>query len=272
MRARSLIVRHSGVSPYCDACYNEFASSIPHRLAQVPANATKGSLRALKKDQLVSILCMKGLSDAGLKPELVDRLHAALQQSEAPATAESESAAAASEARGNATAANRPSAAVRATAVPATDAASVAVNGAAAASAPGNVAAPAVAVAPAAAAADANAPAAAAAAVAAAVQAGAPEAAVPVRRRALPAAFQQQQRRQQPAPECHVPTGLAVQWLGTSSGAPTQHRNVSSILLLRRTAALMVDCGEGTINQLAAAGVDPILVKGCGILAVMNVV
>lgn len=30
-----------------------------------------------------------------------------------------------------------------------------------------------------------------------------------------------------------LPTGLAVQWLGTSSGAPTQHRNVSSILLLQ---------------------------------------
>ena len=60
-----------------------------------------------------------------------------------------------------------------------------------------------------------------------------------------------------------MPTGLAVQWLGTSSGAPTAQRNVSSILLLQRRRVLMVDCGEGTVNQLAIANVDPVLVQGC---------
>jgi ribonuclease BN (tRNA processing enzyme) len=37
---------------------------------------------------------------------------------------------------------------------------------------------------------------------------------------------------------------------------------VSSILLLQQRRVLMVDCGEGTVNQLAAAGIDPILVQG----------
>lgn len=63
-------------------------------------------------------------------------------------------------------------------------------------------------------------------------------------------------------PECDLRTGMAVQWLGTSSGAPTQQRNVSSILLLQRRRVLMVDCGEGTVNQLATAGVDAALVSG----------
>ena len=48
--------------------------------AQVPANATKSALKALKKEQLASILGGMGLTTGGLKPELVDRLHAALQQ------------------------------------------------------------------------------------------------------------------------------------------------------------------------------------------------
>ncbi len=59
-----------------------------------------------------------------------------------------------------------------------------------------------------------------------------------------------------------VRTGLAVQWLGTSSGAPTQHRNVSSILLLQRRRVLMVDAGEGTARQLSVAGIDPALIAG----------
>lgn len=65
------------------------------------------------------------------------------------------------------------------------------------------------------------------------------------------------------SPECNLRTGMAVQWLGTSSGAPTQQRNVSSILLLQRRQVLMVDCGEGTVNQLASAGVDAALISGC---------
>lgn len=71
-----------------------------------------------------------------------------------------------------------------------------------------------------------------------------------------------QQDSPEAARECELRTGMAVQWLGTSSGAPTQQRNVSSILLLQRSRVLMVDCGEGTVNQLATAGLDVVLVSG----------
>ena len=50
-------------------------------------------------------------------------------------------------------------------------------------------------------------------------------------------------------------TGLAVTWLGTSSGAPTPGRNVSSIALRTAGAAALVDAGEGTAVQLAAAAI-----------------
>ncbi|KAK9791150.1 hypothetical protein WJX73_003775 [Symbiochloris irregularis] len=50
-------------------------------------------------------------------------------------------------------------------------------------------------------------------------------------------------------------TGLAVTWLGTSSGAPTHRRTVSSICLRTPSHAFLVDCGEGTFKQLQAAAV-----------------
>ncbi len=218
---------------------------------QVPANATKGSLRALKKDQLVSILRSKGLSDAGLKPELVERLYAALRQGDAPAAADSTPVAPAN------TADVQPPAEQPAAVMPAGEEAAVtAAAPVAAGRAAGIIAANS---------------AAAGTASAAPADAAAAQAAV-LLPATVPASGQRQQPpppppQQQSMPECEVPTGLAVQWLGTSSGAPTQHRNVSSIMLLRRRAAFMVDVGEGTINQLAAAGVDPILVKGYAVLA-----
>ena len=54
-----------------------------------------------------------------------------------------------------------------------------------------------------------------------------------------------------------APAGLAVTWLGTSSGAPTHRRNVSSIALRTPKATFLVDCGEGTIHQMQAASIDP---------------
>jgi hypothetical protein len=84
--------------------------------------------------------------------------------------------------------------------------------------------------------------------------------------RASSSAASAPQTMQADVPECTLRTGMAVQWLGTSSGAPTQHRNVSSILLLQRRQVLMVDCGEGTVNQLATAGIDVALIGGCAIL------
>ena len=43
--------------------------------------------------------------------------------------------------------------------------------------------------------------------------------------------------------------GLAVTWLGTSSGAPTLKRNVSCIALRLPRASFLVDAGEGTCRQ-----------------------
>lgn len=49
-----------------------------------------------------------------------------------------------------------------------------------------------------------------------------------------------------------------VTWLGTSSGAPTSRRNVSSMALsLNSETVVLVDCGEGTRNQLRSAQIDP---------------
>lgn len=51
---------------------------------------------------------------------------------------------------------------------------------------------------------------------------------------------------------------LYVTWLGTSSGAPTSRRNVSSMALrLDEENVILVDCGEGTRNQLRTANIDP---------------
>ena len=53
-----------------------------------------------------------------------------------------------------------------------------------------------------------------------------------------------------------------VTWLGTSSGAPTSRRNVSSMALrLDDSNVVLVDCGEGTRNQMRAAKIRPALVS-----------
>ena len=49
-----------------------------------------------------------------------------------------------------------------------------------------------------------------------------------------------------------------VTWLGTSSGAPTSRRNVSSMALrLDDSNVVLVDGGEGTRNQMRAARIKP---------------
>ncbi|KAG2452691.1 hypothetical protein HYH02_002923 [Chlamydomonas schloesseri] len=48
-------------------------------------------------------------------------------------------------------------------------------------------------------------------------------------------------------------TGLALTWLGTNSGTPTLERNVSCTLVRLPGAVQVVDCGEGSHRQLAAA-------------------
>jgi ribonuclease Z len=52
---------------------------------------------------------------------------------------------------------------------------------------------------------------------------------------------------------------MLVTWLGTSSGAPTSRRNVSSMALQlgEDGDVVLVDCGEGTRNQLRSAKMDP---------------
>jgi ribonuclease Z len=53
-----------------------------------------------------------------------------------------------------------------------------------------------------------------------------------------------------------------VTWLGTSSGAPTSRRNVSSMALsLNSDTVVLVDCGEGTRNQLRSAQIDPAIIS-----------
>ncbi|CAD7701722.1 unnamed protein product [Ostreobium quekettii] len=54
-----------------------------------------------------------------------------------------------------------------------------------------------------------------------------------------------------------LPTGLSVTWLGTSSGAPTTTRNVSSIACRFHHATYLVDCGEGTQTQLIKSDIYP---------------
>ncbi|CAL8470437.1 g9979 [Coccomyxa elongata] len=56
-------------------------------------------------------------------------------------------------------------------------------------------------------------------------------------------------------------TGMAVTWLGTSSGAPTLKRNVSCISLRLPHATFLVDAGEGSCKQLEAAGMDAARVR-----------
>ncbi|KAI8466762.1 MAG: beta-lactamase-like protein [Monoraphidium minutum] len=54
----------------------------------------------------------------------------------------------------------------------------------------------------------------------------------------------------------HLPTALAVTWLGTSSGTPTRDRNISCTLLRTPRGVFMVDCGEGSLAQLRKTGLD----------------
>ncbi|KAL6748432.1 beta-lactamase-like protein [Haematococcus lacustris] len=51
-------------------------------------------------------------------------------------------------------------------------------------------------------------------------------------------------------------TGMAVTWLGTSSGSPTLDRNVSCTALRLPGVTWLVDCGEGSHRQLPTAGLD----------------
>ena len=44
--------------------------------------------------------------------------------------------------------------------------------------------------------------------------------------------------------------GLAVTWLGTSSGAPTLKRNVSCIAVRLPSSTFLVDAGEGSCRQV----------------------
>lgn len=58
------------------------------------------------------------------------------------------------------------------------------------------------------------------------------------------------------------PVDVKVTWLGTSSGAPTNRRNVSCIAVRYGGDRLfLVDCGEGARNQLRLAGLDPAIVS-----------
>ena len=60
-----------------------------------------------------------------------------------------------------------------------------------------------------------------------------------------------------------LPTGLAVTWLGTSSGAPTRDRNISCTVVRYPESLCLVDTGEGTFRQLQSTGLDPAQVGFC---------
>lgn len=49
------------------------------------------------------------------------------------------------------------------------------------------------------------------------------------------------------------PTGMELFFLGTSSGAPTTHRNVSCVALRLHTRVWLFDCGEATQSQILRA-------------------
>lgn len=54
---------------------------------------------------------------------------------------------------------------------------------------------------------------------------------------------------------------IRITWLGTSSGAPTNRRNVSCIAVrYGQDRVFLVDSGEGTRNQMRNAGIDPALI------------
>jgi len=50
---------------------------------------------------------------------------------------------------------------------------------------------------------------------------------------------------------------LSVTWLGTSSGNPSKRRNVSGIATQVDDDIILVDCGEGTRNQMRTFGINP---------------
>jgi len=56
-------------------------------------------------------------------------------------------------------------------------------------------------------------------------------------------------------------TGLAVTWLGTSSGSPTLSRNVSSILVRVPNKTFVFDAGEGTQMQIIRSEVFPSTIR-----------
>jgi hypothetical protein len=53
-----------------------------------------------------------------------------------------------------------------------------------------------------------------------------------------------------------LPTGMAVTYLGSSSGAPTKDRNVSCTVLRLPEALYLVDCGEGSSRQVKLTGLQ----------------
>lgn len=58
-----------------------------------------------------------------------------------------------------------------------------------------------------------------------------------------------------------MPTGMSVTWLGTSSGAPSLHRNVSSICVRWPDKAFIFDAGEGTQVQLLKTNLNPAFIR-----------
>jgi hypothetical protein len=51
-----------------------------------------------------------------------------------------------------------------------------------------------------------------------------------------------------------LPTGMAVTYLGSSSGSPTRDRNVSCTVLRLPESLYLVDCGEGSSRQAKLTG------------------
>jgi hypothetical protein len=96
---------------------------------------------------------------------------------------------------------------------------------------------------------------------------------------------QQQQQQQQQLHYTHglgqdwsLPTGLAVTWLGSSSGTPTRDRNVSCTVLQQPGSLCLVDVGEGSSRQMRLTGLqlDKVCVRawavGWGGVAAVRVV
>ncbi|KAI3431485.1 hypothetical protein D9Q98_004536 [Chlorella vulgaris] len=65
----------------------------------------------------------------------------------------------------------------------------------------------------------------------------------------------------QPGQQSKHSSNVRVTWLGTSSGSPTARRNVSAIAVRFDDDIFLVDCGEGTRNQLQRAELDPAAIR-----------